>query len=211
MRISHADISLNLGSHGHRKISTAHVQDYQTSQSIDNDADTFNLTLGSLSDKLDPIFERDNEAIITLYLTNLRGDAKPIFTSICDVAVLQDDFTAPLTGRDLPSSIALDSDALPGRWRNQRPSRFIAHRANQLGIRRTRITQMHMLKTFFTDGSEKEWALWYRLARMRGMYMWSDNLGTLIIDKLGYSLKPAYHFGDPPRGHGQQGRLFIGP
>jgi cell wall-associated NlpC family hydrolase/prophage tail gpP-like protein len=200
MRASHADISVNLGRHGHRKVTTAHVLDYQTSQSIDNDADTFSVTLGNVGGKLDPIMARDNEAILTLYLSGENSEPKPIFTGIADVATLVEDLTAPITGRDLPTSLSIDSDAMPGRWRNQRPSRFIEHRAKNVGIRRVRVADMKKLTSFFTDGSEKEWQLWYRLARMRGMYMWADNLGTLIVDHLGYSTKPRYHFGVPPKG-----------
>lgn len=209
MRAAHADISVNLGNHGHRKITTAHVLDYQTSQSVDNDADTFNVTLGNVGGKLDPIMVRDNELIVTLYLTNLKGEPKPIFTGIADVATLTEELLAPIVGRDLPTSLSIDSDAAPGRWRNHKPDKFIQHRAKAVGIRRTRIADMKKLASFFTDGSEKEWQLWYRLARMRGMYMWSDNLGTLHVDHLGYSLKPAYHFGTPVKGGPQANWLPV--
>lgn len=196
MRQCIANLSIATGNRGHVSIGQVPVENYATSQSIDNDADTFSIQLGNVDGALAACFERDNEIRARLYLTDTKSNPHPIFTGLADVAVLQEDMTAPIVGRDVPSVLA-DSDALPGRWRHTRPNEFIAARAHRLGITRTQIATMKRMTEFFTDGSEKDWALWYRLARVRDMYMWTDNLGGLIVDKLGYTLRPSYYIGEP--------------
>jgi hypothetical protein len=67
---------------------------------------------------------------------------------------------------------------------------------------------MAEMGTIYTDGSETEWAFWYRLIRSRGMFMWTEPLGGLVIDHLAYSLAPTYHFGSPPRGRPSSGWIM---
>ena len=103
----------------------------------------------------------------------------------------------------------MDSDAIPQRWRHVRPKEFIEGQAHALGISSTQIGKMSQINSIFTDGSETIWAFWYRIARMKEAYMWTNHLagGTLIVEKLGYSLGPSYFLGDPPKG--QPRNLWI--
>lgn len=205
MRHCKAIITVATGRHGTRQFPVQRVEQYATDQNIDSDADTFSLDIGDVDNKLALCLDRDNEVRVQLYVDDLLGRPQPIFKGIVDTAVRDTDYVLSMQGRDEPSSLAVDSDALPGRWRHVVPAQWIAQRAHALGISSTKIASMANIASYYTDGSEKEWAAWYRMARMRHMYMWTDNVGALIIDKLGYSLVPTYKFGMPPRGQSSSG------
>lgn len=174
------------------------VETWATEQSMDNDADTFSVDLGNVNGTLLPLLNRDAEVRVALFLDNLKSAPQQIFAGIADDVVLTEDQTLSIEGRDVPTALAVDTDAFPGWFNKFMPKQWIEKRALAVGISTTRIPKMSMIDRLGTDGSETEWALWYRVARMKGMYMWSDNLGRLIIDHLGYDLKPSYFFGHRP-------------
>lgn len=202
MRVCKAIISVSTGRSGVRQIPVQRVSSYMTQQSLDNDADSFSIDLGDATNELALCLDRDNEVRVQLYLDNERGSLVPIFKGIVDSAECGTDFLLSMEGRDEPSALAVDTDALFGHWKKQAPHKFIAGRAAKIGVTNVRIAKMSTIGSIRTDGSEKEWGLWYRLARAKGMYMWSDEVGKLIVDKLGFSLEPTYRFGDAPKGLG---------
>lgn len=205
MRECKAIITVATGRHGTRQFPVQRVESYTTQQSLDNDADQFSIDIGDSRDQLGLCLDRDNEIRVQLFLDNEKHKLIPIFNGIADVAQRGTDLVLSTQGRDTPSSLAVDSDALPGRWKHVNPETWIKNRAKNLGITNSRIANMSFINSLYTDGSEKEWALWYRIARTKGFYMWTDHIGTLIIDKLGYSLSPSYKFGEPPRGKSASG------
>lgn len=209
MRQCQADITIATGRRGTQQFKGLKVEQYTTAQSIDNDADSFSIQLDDPHSGLALSLDRDNEVQVQLYLDDVNNRLMPIFNGIADTAARGEDFTLSIEGRDSPSSLAVDSDALPGRWKHVNPQGFLRGRAGALGIKDTQIVRMSAITSLFTDGSEKEWGFWYRIARMRGMYMWTDNVGRLIIDKLGYSLTPTYWMGEPPRGQSTKGWLPV--
>jgi cell wall-associated NlpC family hydrolase/prophage tail gpP-like protein len=208
MRKCHAVITVNTGTQGSRQFRVQRVLNYTTDQSIDNDTDQFSIDIGNINQDLpakldlEPCLKRDNEVQVQLYLNDFKNDLVPVFNGIADTVQLETDHILSIAGRDTASSLAVDSDALFGKWASIKPHKFIAERARKLGITRTRIAHMSEMKRVVTDGSEKEWAFWYRIARNKSMYMWTDSVGTLIVDKLDYGTAPIYNFGHPLRGKG---------
>lgn len=200
MRTCSAIITVATGRQGTRQFPVKRVQQYMTSQAIDNDADAFSIDIGDSTGELALCLDRDNEVRVNLFLDDMLGRPQQIFNGIVDQAVRGSDMTLSMEGRDTPSSLAVDSDALPEKKYHVNPKLWIEQHAHALGISNTQIASMSQIKSFLTDGSEKEWSTWYRMARMRGMFMWTGNTGALIVDKLGYSLSPTYKFGQPPRG-----------
>lgn len=209
MRTCSAIITLTQGRGGTKQYPVQRVETYTTEQSVDNDADAFTLNIGDSDNKLRACLERDNEARLNLFLSDLKGKLHPIFTGIADQIQQTEDMTLSFHGRDTNSALAVDSDSMPGQFLKIMPKALIQKRAAALGITHTSIAPMSILQTITADGSESEWAFWYRIARMKGMYIWSDENGMLIIDKLGYALAPTYKFGVAPRGQNQAQWLQV--
>jgi cell wall-associated NlpC family hydrolase/prophage tail gpP-like protein len=178
------------------------VESYTTDESMDQDADSFTITIDDSSRELEAALDRDNEVRVNLFINDGRGDLVPIFTGLADSVEREKSYTLSITGRDLPSALATDTDALPQRWKHVQPAAFIEQQAHTLGIASTTIHKMSQINTLFTDGSETVWAFWYRIARMRKCWMWTNHLagGTLIVNQLGYSLWTPHLLGDPPKG-----------
>lgn len=175
---------------------------------MDTDADAFSIDIGDSNNQLAFALDRNTEIIASVFLKDAKGSFVPMFTGIADVCgKASDDMLFSIQGRDL-SSLAL-GDAPPGRWRHVRPKHFIQQRAQKLGLVNTVIHAMSEVGTVYTDGSESEWALWYRLARMKGMWMWTEPNGQLVIDKLNYSLATSYRFGRPPQGQPSLGWVPV--
>jgi cell wall-associated NlpC family hydrolase/prophage tail gpP-like protein len=192
-------LQANLGNKGHRELPVRRTVAYSIVTSMDTDADAFSVDLGYNSD-MQFLMARDVEVRANIFSSSVRKGVKPLFSGFADRKELSsDERVLSIIGRD-NSCLATDSDAPPGRWRHIKPRTFIAARAHTLGMGATRIAHMSEIGRLYTDGSEKEWAFWYRIARMRKMWMWTEPDGTLIIDKLHYALKPTYYFGWPPSG-----------
>lgn len=177
------------------------VEAYTFETSMDNDADAFSVDIGDPRNKLGVLTERDTEVRATIFAPNVKSKLVPVFTGIADtVDYTSDDFVLSIAGSDL--SVLAQSEAPPGRWRHVQPAQFIKARAEALGMTVNRIHKMAEIGTLYTDGSETEWAFWYRIIRQSGMFMWTEPLGGLVIDHLGYALTPTYNIGVPPRGAG---------
>lgn len=167
--------------------------------SMDNDVDSFSIDIGDPKNEYGFLLDRDCEVRTSVFLSDKKGKFQQVFTGIGDTLVKStDDHTLSITGRDL-SSLAL-SDAPPGKWRHVKPKPFITQRAMGLGFSQVHCHAMNEISPLYTDGSETEWAFWYRMARKRGMWVWTGPNGALWIDKLGYSLVPSYAFGRPSHG-----------
>lgn len=207
MRNCKAIITVATGRHGTQQFPVQRVEDYAMTEAIDVDADSFNVNIGDSRNELALCLDRDNEVRVQLFLDDTRtGNLVPIFSGIADLAQRSTEKFLNLTGRDTPSSLAVDSDAMPGRWKHIKPDLFIRDHAVALGVSQVEIASMSFIKEIITDGSEKEWAFWYRIARSKGMYMWTNHQrGSLVINKLGYSLTPTYRFGTPPPGQNMAG------
>lgn len=205
-----AIITVATGRRGTKQFPLQRVESYTTTQSLDNDSDSFSIDIGDPDNLLSLCCDRDNEVRLQLFLTDGLGKMHPIFRGIADDVLKSTDFTLSIQGRDEPSSLA-DSDALPRFWgKGTTPSGIIIANAHALGISNVKCPKMAPFgRRQWTDGSEKEWALWYRFARARDMYMWTDNTGALLIDKLGYALKPSYKFGVPSRGQSTNGWIPV--
>jgi cell wall-associated NlpC family hydrolase/prophage tail gpP-like protein len=195
MRKCKAIITINTGPQGSRQITTQRVVSYTMMQSIDNDADQFSIDVGNSDGALNLCKHRDNEVEVQLFLSDFANRWVPIFRGLADSVEVSGDHVMSIAGRDLVSSLAMDSDALFGKWPSVKPRLYIETRASRLGIKRMRVAHMSQMNNLVSDGSETEWAMWYRMARKKGLYMWTDNLGGLVIDKLAYSTTPVYRFG----------------
>lgn len=163
---------------------------------MDNDVDAFSIDIGDPDNALALLLDRDTEVRSAIFLQDSRLVLTQQFTGVADTTTkTSDDMTLSIVGRDF-SSIAL-SDAKPGKFKQMKPKQFITDRAKKLGMPIARIAPMSEIGLLATDGSETEWALWYRIARKKGMWMWTLPTGGLVIDKLHYSINPSYFFGHP--------------
>lgn len=209
LRQCKAIVTVAIGRRGSRQFPVQRVENYTLNQSVDTDADSFSVDIGDSDNELALCLERDNAVKVQLFVDNDKNVLVPIFNGIVDTVNRSEDMVLAMEGRDLPSSLAIDSDAFPGRWKHLRPKQWLEGRAHALGIGLTAVADMAPIASLVTDGSEKEWALWYRVARKRGMYVWSDNVGRLIVDKLGYALSASYKFGNPPKGQASSGWFGV--
>jgi cell wall-associated NlpC family hydrolase len=204
-RKAFALIQAAMGRGGTRQFRTRRVEEFDTDTAIDTDADAFTVTIGDPAGEFLFLTERDVESRVTIYTSNTSGKTVPIFTGYTDDATYSTTGgLLTLTGRDL-SALAVDSDAPPGKWRHVKPAAFITQRAHNVGLTNVKAAKMREISTLYTDATEKEWAFWYRIARSRGMFMWTDPLGTLYVDHLGYSAAPSYKFGIPGKNQKDQG------
>lgn len=198
MRGVEAQVTIVPGNGKPKKINVPQVEAYSIVQSLDVDTDTFSVDIGDSLRRLDQVLDRDTEVRVALFFTGDDGRKRQVFAGIADNALGNTQHIKSLAGRDTPS-VVFDTDAEPGRWRRIKPGPFLTKRARSLGLTNVQIADMKEVKVIFTDGTEKEWAFWYRIARNSGMYMWATNNGKLVVDKIGYSpTKYDYSFGRPP-------------
>jgi cell wall-associated NlpC family hydrolase/prophage tail gpP-like protein len=196
-----------VGRSGIRDLPARRVEAYAFDTAMDTDTDAFSIDIGDSHNEMSVLLGRDVEARVALFLNDERGKMQRVFSGIGDLeGKSASDMVLSIQGSDM-STLAL-GDVPPGRWRNIKPKQFITERARRVGITNVSINPMSQVGTLYTDGSETEWGLWYRIARTKGMWMWTEPNGTLVIDKLGYALKPSYMFGRPPRGQSTSGWLM---
>lgn len=187
------------GRGGTREFPVQSIEAYTFDTSMDNDADSFSIDIGDPRRALSTCTDRDTEVRTTIFNRDTRNRLVPVFSGIADTAQYStDDSVLSIRGRDM--SILALGDAPPGRWRHVQPAIWIKQRALSLGMQINRIHRMAEISTLYADGTETDWALWYRMVRSRGMFMWVEPLGGLVIDHLAYELEPSYFFGQPPRG-----------
>jgi cell wall-associated NlpC family hydrolase len=200
IRTAIANLTLRPGAGLPTEHRLVHVENWQTEQSMDNDADTFSLSLGDSDGEVLAALGRDTEARVSLFITNEQKSTTQVFAGIAADVGLNAEFTQTLEGQDVPYSV-LDTDSEPGRWRHQPLRTFLLQRGAKLGLTNISIPTLGEVGTIWTDGTEKEWSLWYRLVRNKGLYMWSSNTGRLIIDYLNYAPSSfTYSFGTPLAG-----------
>lgn len=201
MRHAHATIALVPGKGKIRRFNVPRIESWQIEQAIDNDADQFSLDIGDSMGQLLDGLDRDVEVRANVFATGLNGRVWQMFSGLADIDQLASTKTNSIQGRDVPSAILLDTDAEPNRWRGVTPKVFLTDRGKKLGLTDVSIAPMKEIGTLWTDATEKEWAFWWRIARMGGCYMWTRNTGRLMIDRLGYSIsKFNYSFGHARRG-----------
>lgn len=204
---AYAVIQAAIGRAGIRDFPAHRVEAFAYDASMDTDADAFSIDIGNSRNELNVLLQRDTEARVSIFLSDARRRMHRVFTGMADAEGLSaSDRVLSIQGTDM-SSLAL-GDAPPSRWRKVKPKQFITDRARKVGITNVRIPSMSEIGTVYTDGSETEWGLWYRLARSKGMWMWTEPDGTMVVGKLAYSLAPSYSIGRPPRGSNTSGWLM---
>jgi cell wall-associated NlpC family hydrolase/prophage tail gpP-like protein len=201
MRTVSAIIQAELGRKGMRQFPVKRIAAYTVDTGMDTDTDPFSIDIRMKPQDVSVLLQRDTEVRVNLF-TNAGAKVEQLHSGITDrITFDSDDRMLSITGRDF-SCIATDTDAAPGKWKHVQPAAFIAQRANALGISNVKIAKCSELNTVVTDGSEREWAFWYRLMREKNMWLWFEPNGRMVGDKLAYDIAPSYYFGDPsPRGH----------
>lgn len=201
MRDVFADVTLAPGAGQPQTFRVEQVEQWQVDQSVDNDTDSFSLDVGDVAGVLLGMLDRDTEVRVRMYERDLSGTPQPVFSGLVNVEQFVTDKTHTMQGSDTPSAILTATDATPNYWKHANPrTDVILARARQLGVDVDCIT-MAQIGRLWTDGSEKEWSFWYRIARMRNAYMWTLNNGRLQIGYLSYSpLGYDYSIGNTPRG-----------
>lgn len=199
MRKIKALLKVDRGAAGYRDYPVQKVENYVIETSLDNDSDPFSIDIGDPRGHFDFLRDRDNEVLVNLYSGSKVADVERLHYGFSDVVSYNsDDRVVSIQGRDF-SSIAVDTDAPPSDQKNVFPNVFIRDRAIALGFTKISMPAMSSIARVYTDGSEKEWELWYRLMREKDMWLWTLPDGTLVGNKLNYSdksfVKPKYHFG----------------
>lgn len=194
-RTAYAILNANVSGVAHRQEKVYAIESYAFEQAMDVDTDQFSIDVGDPFNDLTYMLDSNTEVQVSIFLENDKRTPVQQFAGFADrITKDSDDMVLSITGRDT-SSLAL-SDALPGKWRHVKPAPFIVGRARKLGFPNALIPSMREFTTLYTDGSETEWAFWYRMARKRQMFMWTTSVGQLVIGKLGYGAKPKYLFGE---------------
>jgi cell wall-associated NlpC family hydrolase len=210
MRSVSAIIQAELGRKGMRQFPVTRIAAYTVDAGMDTDTDPFSIDLSMPREDMSVLLQRDTEVRVNLF-TNTTKKVEQLHSGIADrITFDSDDRMLSITGRDF-SCVATDTDAAPGKWKHVQPAAFIAKRAHALGISNVQIVKCSEIGTVITDGSETEWAFWYRLMREKNMWLWFEPTGRMIGDKLGYSIAASYYFGEPnARGHrGVEGGGWI--
>ena len=182
---------------GYKPVVIKSIEAFQIDTNLDQDADSFSLVIGDPRNNLDALLNRDSEIRIQIFGIGL--DAEYLFTGYVDEVEKNEGGALTLTGRD-KSSLAVDTMATAGKWKDQRAHEFIKKRAQALGITKFNLAGQPVLKTIRQDGSETEWEFWYRLIRKEQMWLWFTSDGTLVASKLAEGAPPTYFFGTAPAG-----------
>lgn len=195
-----AIVSTRWNGKAYRPLHMTSLENYYIDTALDNDADTWSMTLGDPDGLYKALLLRDNEIRVHIYGAGHEG-LSPILTGIDDDVQYQDG-SFVLTGRDL-SSLAVDSTPMPKRWQKARAWSIVKSQAHDLGFHKTQLSRTGMVKKVqYTDGSESYWDFWYRLFRQEKMWLWTLPDGTLVGSKLNYKADPIYYIGDPKASDG---------
>jgi hypothetical protein len=174
------------------------VESFYVDSSLDNDADSWQVTIGDPTGEYLAMMNRDNEVRIQL-LSSEPGAVGHILTGIADDLTYDQEGLFTVTGRDY-AALALDSTCEPGKWKKVKPQYVIATQAKKLGFPASSLNDISKWKKVIkTDGSETYWEFWFRLVRNDKAYMWVGPNGTLILNKLAYSDSATYWFGTPQK------------
>lgn len=183
---------------GYTKRVIPHVESFYVDTSLDNDADSWQITLGDPTGDYLAMMNRDSEVRIEL-LSADPGGAGHIMTGIADDLSYDQDGAYTISGRDY-ASLALDSMVEPQKWKKVKPMYVIGNQAKQLGYPQVSLNNVSKWKKVIkTDGSETYWEFWFRLVRNDKAYLWVGPNGALILNRLNYSERPTYYFGTPKK------------
>lgn len=190
-----AIITTRWGSSAYRPVAVRNVESYYVDTALDNDADTWTVTLGDPNGDLLDLLRRDSEIRAQLFGVGQEG-IDFLATGIADDAEYEDG-SWTLTGRDY-SSLATDSTVQPMQFRHVRAWAIVEEQAKFLGFQKTSLSRVGMVKKVqYTDGSESYWDFWYRLYRKEKMWLWCEPNGMLVASRLNYNSPPTYYLGDP--------------
>lgn len=181
---------------GYKPVIVKSIESFMIDTNMDQDADSFEMQIGDPFNHLAALKSRDGEIRIQIFGIGLQTDY--LLTGLIDEVEVNESGSVTLTGRDR-SSIATDTQAVAGKWKNRRAHEFIEERARKLNIANSySFATGPVKKTIRQDGSETEWEFWYRLIRREQMYLWFTPDGRLVSSKLGAEAPPSYFFGTPP-------------
>lgn len=190
-----AVITTRWGDSAYRPVTVRNIENYYVDTALDNDADSWTLTVGDPNGDLMDLLKRDAEIRVQLFGVGQEG-IDYLVTGIADDAQYEDGSWA-LTGRDF-SSLATDSTVQPMQFRHVRAWSIVEEQAKFLGFHQTSLSKAGMVKKIqYTDGSESYWDFWYRLYRKEKMWLWCEPNGMLVAGRLNYNQAPAYYIGDP--------------
>lgn len=179
---------------GYKPVDVSTVVDYYIDSAMDTDTDSFNIVIGDDKGELREVMGRDNEVRVNIYGIGTNS-VEALHMGFVDEASLTEENLLTLSGRDM-TSVATDTQALPGKWTNVRPKEFIEKRARALQMgARLNLESVKPFKLYTSDGTESEWELWYRLYRKRQKWMWAEADGTLNAGPLKYGDPVSYYFG----------------
>lgn len=192
-----ATVTSKFGQSGYQGLPIPRVETYAVDSALDTDADQFSCDISDIEGDLTALFRRDSEVRVSLAVAYNNINFIPLLQGYADTISLTHDGILSLQGRDL-SAAPIDDTAVPFNWRNARPEKIIHDRAvAKKWFSRFNIVKVAPISNLYTDGSESEWAFWYRMIRKRQMWIWCSANGTLNIDKLNYGSTPRYLFGVP--------------
>ena len=183
---------------GYKPVVVKNIESFTIDSNLDQDSDSFNITIGDPHNQLSALRTRDGEIRIQIF--GIGVDADYLLTGIVDDVDQTEGGSISLAGRDR-SAIAVDTMAIAGKWKDQRADEFIIKRAKELKLtNKFKFAGQPVLKVIRQDGSENEWEFWYRLIRKEKMWLWMTSDGTLVASKLaGDGVPPTYFFGTPPK------------
>lgn len=191
-----AIITSRWGKSGYRPTTFRNLETYFIDTALDNDADSWEVTLADPHGKYLELLERDAEIRMQLFGVGQQG-ADFLMTGVADDATYDQDGTITLTGRDY-SSLATDSTVPPKRYRKKTGWSIVEQQAKELGFQKRTLSHRGRIhNNLVTDGSESYWEFWYRLYRKDQMYLWCEPNGRLMASTLNYSEHPVYFFGTP--------------
>lgn len=191
-----ATLTTRWGGKGYKGLPISRISAYSVDTALDTDSDQFSIDIGDPDAQLTDLLARDSEVRVTLAVSTRSDGLVPMLKGYADLIAFTHDGLLSIQGRDL-SANAVDDTALPYNWTILNPAKEIETRARQHGFSNFKLVPMSFHKNFYTDGSESEWALWYRMVRKLGKWLWVDALGTLYANTLNYGSKPKYFFGEP--------------
>lgn len=196
-----AVVTTRWGKSGYRPVVIKNIEEYYLDTSLDNDADSWVVTLGDPQGDFLAMLQRDAEVRVELY--GIGANSNRILTGIADEIGFGSSGILRLQGRDY-SSLAIDSIVPPGQFRNIHAWKLVDQQAREIGFQKTQLAKTGpagkvIRKAQFTDGSESYWEFWYRIYRKEKMWLWTEPTGLLVASNLNYTGRPIYYFGYPPQ------------
>lgn len=197
-----AIVTTRWGASGYRpRVIRDRIESFYLDTSLDNDADPWQLVLGSAEGEFLSALNRDSEVRVQIFGVGANVSGLPAFTGIADDISLDENSALTLSGRDL-SALAIDSTPIPQKFQHIQAYRLVDQQAREIGFSKTDLARSFkgaqiIKKLQYTDGSESYWEFWHRIYRKEQMWLWTEPDGTLVADTLKYSGTADYYFGTP--------------